>query len=72
MITLNNNQNKIPRMRTVHEAAQELKKLDVNTAVTEYHIRRLVLDGVLPRTVPVQKPTLPCAVMEGYSLHCAF
>ena len=49
MITLNNTQNRIPRMRTVHEAAQELKKLDANTAVTEYHIRRLVLDGVLPR-----------------------
>ena len=49
MITLNNNQNRIPRMRTVHEAAQELKQLDANTAVTEYHIRRLVLDGVLPR-----------------------
>ena len=36
-------------MRTVHEAAVELKKLDADTAVTEYHIRRLVLDGVLPR-----------------------
>lgn len=40
---------KIPRMRTVHEAAEEMKKLDANTAVTEYHIRRLVLDGVLPK-----------------------
>ena len=39
----------IPRMRTVHEAAEEMKKLDANTAVTEYHIRRLVLDGVLPK-----------------------
>ena len=49
MTNLNNNQPQIPRMRTVHEAAVELKKLDANTAVTEYHIRRLVLDGVLPR-----------------------
>ena len=51
-ISLNNSQQtirKIPRMRTVHEAAQELKKLDPNTAVTEYHIRRLVLSGKLPR-----------------------
>ena len=45
----NNDQYKIPRMRTVHEAAEEIKKLDANTAVTEYHIRRLVLDGVLPK-----------------------
>ena len=45
----NRNNNKIPRMHTVHEAAQEMKRLDANTAVTEYHIRRLVLDGVLPK-----------------------
>lgn len=40
---------KIPRMRTVHEAAQELKAMDEHTAVTEYHIRQLALSGVLPR-----------------------
>lgn len=40
---------KIPRMRTVHEAAQELKAMDEHTAITEYHIRRLALSGVLPR-----------------------
>ena len=45
----NKSEHRIPRMRTVHGAAQELKQLDANTAVTEYHIRRLVLDGVLPR-----------------------
>lgn len=50
MITeITNKQHNIPRMRTVHEAAEEMKRLDANTAVTEYHIRRLVLDGVLPR-----------------------
>lgn len=51
-INHNNNQpviRKIPRMRTVGEAALELKKLDPNTAVTEYHIRRLVKSGKLPR-----------------------
>ena len=40
----------LPRMRTVHEAAKELKEMDENTAVTEYHIRQLALSGVLPRT----------------------
>lgn len=49
MTNLNNNQPQIPRMRTVHEAAVELKKLDPSTAITEYHIRRLVLSGKLPR-----------------------
>ena len=40
---------KIPRMRTVPEAAKELKAIDEHTAVTEYHIRQLALSGVLPR-----------------------
>ncbi len=39
----------IPRMRTVAEAAKEMKRIDPNTAVTEYHIRQLALSGVLPR-----------------------
>lgn len=38
----------VPRMRTVTEAAQELKALDEHTAMTPYHIRRLCLEGVLP------------------------
>lgn len=39
---------KPPRMRTVHEAAQELRALDPDTAVSEYHIRQLALRGTLP------------------------
>lgn len=45
----NSNNIKLPRMRTIKEAAAELKTLDKNTAVTEYHIRQLALSGVLPR-----------------------
>ena len=40
---------KPPHMRTVPEAAKEMKRIDPNTAVTEYHIRQLALSGVLPR-----------------------
>ena len=40
---------KIPHMRTVPEAAKELKEMDAHTAITEYHIRQLALSGVLPR-----------------------
>ena len=47
----------VPRMRTVTEAAQELKALDPHTAMTPYHIRRLCLDGVLP-TVKAGKKIL--------------
>ena len=47
MYSIENNP-KIPRMRTVHEAAQEIKKLDENTALTQWRIRELVLSGILP------------------------
>lgn len=47
----------IPRMRTVQEAARELKALDDHTAMTPYHIRRLCLDGILP-TVKAGKKIL--------------
>ena len=51
------NQARIPRMRTIQEAAQELRQLDPNTAMSPYHIRRLCLDGVLP-TVKAGKKIL--------------
>lgn len=37
-----------PRMRTIHEAAAELKRIDPGTAVTPYFIRCMVLDGTIP------------------------
>lgn len=38
----------IPKMRTIKEAAEELKQLDSGTALTQWRIRELVLSGVLP------------------------
>lgn len=43
------NTRKIPRMRTVKEAAAEIKQLDSGTAMTEWRIRELAISGVLPR-----------------------
>jgi len=40
---------KISRMRTVKEAATEIKQIDSNTAMTEWRIRELALSGILPR-----------------------
>ena len=37
-----------PRMRTIQEAAAELKRLDPDTAITPYFIRCMVLDGTIP------------------------
>lgn len=48
---------RIPHMRTVTEASQELKALDQHTAITPYHIRRLCTSGVLP-TVKAGKKIL--------------
>ena len=38
----------IPRMRTIDEAAKELRQIDPETAVTRTAIRRMVLDGTIP------------------------
>lgn len=40
---------KIPRMRTVKEAYEEIKAADNNTAMSQNHIRQLALSGVIPR-----------------------
>lgn len=38
----------MPRMRTIAEAAKELKEQDPLTAVTPYAIRQMVLKGDIP------------------------
>lgn len=47
----------VPKMRTVAEAAQEIREIDAHTAITPYHIRRLCLNGVIP-TVKAGKKIL--------------
>ncbi len=56
----------LPRMRTVHEAAKELKEMDENTAVTEYHIRQLALSGVLPRVQAGKKMLINLDLLIEY------
>ena len=53
-------------MRTVHEAAKELKEMDENTAVTEYHIRQLALSGVLPRVQAGKKMLINLDLLIEY------
>ncbi len=38
----------IPRMRTAAKVVAEIKALDPNTEVTEFHIRKLAKDGTVP------------------------
>ena len=44
-----NTQIKLPRMRTISEAAAEIRAIDPDTAITPYHIRQLAITGVIPR-----------------------
>ena len=39
---------RIPRMRTISEAAAEIRARDQHTSITPHHIRRLCTSGVLP------------------------
>lgn len=47
-MNLISNTPKIPRMRTIKEAAAEIKALDEHTSLTTWRIRELTLTGVLP------------------------
>ncbi|WP_298029731.1 hypothetical protein [uncultured Dysosmobacter sp.] len=42
------NNERIPRMRTAAKIVAELKALDPDTEVTEFHIRKLAKDGAVP------------------------
>ena len=56
----------IPRMRTIAEAARELKELDEHTAMTPYHIRRLCLEGILPTVNAGNKRLLDLNILLDY------
>ena len=57
---------KVPKMRTIKEAAAELKAIDSGTAVTEYHIRQLALSGVLPRVKAGKKYLINLDILIEY------
>lgn len=56
----------IPRMRTVKEAAAELKELDPHTALSEWRIRELALSGVLPRVQAGKKLLINLDILIEY------
>lgn len=57
---------RVPRMRTVHEAAEELRKLDAGTAVTEYHIRQLAINNIIPRVKAGKKYLINLDALIAY------
>lgn len=67
----NEDQARIPRMRTIQEAAQELRQLDPHTAMSPYHIRRLCLDGVIPTVKAGKKYLLNLDTLIEYMVNPA-
>ncbi|MBR2040100.1 MAG: DNA-binding protein [Clostridia bacterium] len=60
----------MPRMRTIQEAAAELKKLDPDTAVTAYAIRQMVLNNDIPHIKAGKKHLINMDTLEKH-LSCA-
>ena len=56
----------MPRMRTIQEAAKELKEIDPNTALTPYAIRRMVLNGTIPCINVGKKRLINMDLLEKY------
>lgn len=56
----------MPRMRTIAEAAKELKEIDPLTAITPYAIRQMVLSGEIPHINVGKKRLINMDVLENY------
>ena len=56
----------MPRMRTIQEAAKELRETDPNTALTRYAIRQMVLNGTIPCINVGKKRLINMDVLEGF------
>ncbi len=56
----------MPKMRTIQEAYNELKKIDPETAVTPHAIRKLVLSGEIPHIKAGKKYLVNMQILENY------
>lgn len=54
------------RMRTIPEAAAELKANDPQTAVTPYAIRQMVLSGTIPCIYAGKKRLINMDILERF------
>lgn len=55
-----------PRMRTINEAAEELRTADPHTAVTAHLIRQLILTGKVPAVKAGKKYLLNLDTLQAY------
>lgn len=56
----------MPRMRTIQEAAKELRETDPNTALTPYAIRQMVIKGTIPCINAGKKRLINMDILEKY------
>lgn len=54
------------RIRTIAQAYKEIKAADPDTAITEYRIRQLVIDGVIPSTKSGAKYLIDLDTLQSY------
>lgn len=54
------------RIRTISQAFREIKEDDPQTAVTEYRLRQLVIDGVIPSTKSGSKYLIDLDKVKAY------
>jgi hypothetical protein len=56
----------MPRYRTIRAAAEEIKKMDAETAITEHYIRSLCKDCAIPTRQAGNKTLLNLDVLIRY------
>ena len=56
----------MPRMRTITEAACELRTADPNTALTPHAIRKMVLNGEIPHIKAGKKRLINMDLLERF------
>lgn len=54
------------KIRTIAQAYEDIKADDPNTAITEYRIRKLVIDGVIPSTKSGTKYLINLDTLQKY------
>lgn len=56
----------IKRIRTIPTAVKEIRESDPNTSITEYFVRQLVIDGVIPSVKAGTKYLIDLDVLQDY------
>ena len=54
------------RMRTISEAYKEIKDKDANTAMTQYFLRQLILQGQIPTVKAGRKYLINMDMLDAY------